>query len=105
MLCTTTLYDEKEETENCILNSVTVANYARRFLLGRWSFLGPGSEKKWFGMCDKPEGDGDKTAELMMLNFVKSGHRMFRATSALRNPPGPGILVQVEARPRDRSAI
>ena len=36
---------ENEETENCEMNSVTVANYARRLLLGRWTFLGPGSEK------------------------------------------------------------
>ena len=28
-------------TEKCFMNSVTVANYARRFLLGRWSFFGP----------------------------------------------------------------
>ena len=37
---------------------VTVANYARRFLLGRWSFWGLGSEKKWYGTySDKPDGD------------------------------------------------
>ena len=30
------------------MNSVTVANYARKFLLGRWSFLGPGPEKKFY---------------------------------------------------------
>ena len=48
--CTTTLYRENEETqEKCIMNSVTVSNYARRFLLGRWSFWEPGSEKKWYG--------------------------------------------------------
>ena len=40
------VWRERGNTEKCIMNSVTVANYARRFLLGRWSFLGPGSEKK-----------------------------------------------------------
>ena len=66
------------------MNSVTVANYACRFLLGRWSFLVPGSEKTWHGICsDKPDGDWDKTAERMMLNFAESGHLVFRATSAL----------------------
>ena len=75
---------ERGNTEKCILNSVTVANYARRFLLGRWSFLGPGSEKKWYGTCsDKPDGEWDMTAEIMMLNFAESGHPIFRATSAL----------------------
>ena len=39
--CTTTLKGENKETQKkCETNSVTVANYARRFSLGRWSFLG-----------------------------------------------------------------
>ena len=66
------------------MNSVTVANCARRLLLGRWSFWGPGSEKKWCGTySDKPDGNCDKTAERMMLNFAESGHPIFRASSAL----------------------
>ena len=66
------------------MNSVTVANYARRFSRGRWSFLGPGSEKKWYRTySDKPGGDWDKIAEIIMLNFAESGHSIFRATSAL----------------------
>ena len=83
--CTTTfVWRERGNTEKCIVNSVTVANYARRFLLGRWSFFGPGSEKKWYGTySDKPDGDWDKTAERMMLNFAESGHPIFHATSAL----------------------
>ena len=32
---------------------------------------------------DKPDGDWDKTAELMMLTFAESGHPVFRATSTL----------------------
>ena len=48
------LYNDKEwrergNTETCETNAVTVANYARRFPHGRWSFWGPGSEKKWYG--------------------------------------------------------
>ena len=76
---------ERGNTEKCEMNSVTVANYASRFLLGRWwSLLGPGSEKKWFGTySDKPDGDWGRTAERMMLNFAESGHPMFRAASAL----------------------
>ena len=34
------VWRERGNTEKCITNSVTVTNYARRFLLGRWSFLG-----------------------------------------------------------------
>ena len=75
---------EQGNTEKCETNSVTVANSARRFPLGRWSFLELGSEKKWYGTySDKPDGKWDKTAERMMLNFAESGHPIFRATSAL----------------------
>ena len=66
------------------MNSVTIANYARRFLLGRRPFMESGSEKKLYGTySDKPDGDWDKTAELLMLNFAESGHPVFRATSTL----------------------
>ena len=61
-----------------------VATYARRFPLGRSSFLGPGLEKKWYGTySDKPDGDFDKTGEQMMLNFAESEHPVFRASSAV----------------------
>ena len=75
---------ERGNKENSIMNSATGTNYARKFLPGRWSFLGPGSEKKWYGTySDKPDGEWDKTAEGMMLNFAESGRPVFRATSAL----------------------
>ena len=65
-------------------DSVKVSNYARRFPLGRWSFLGPGSEKEWYGTySDKPDGDWDKTAVQMMLNLAESRHPKICATSAL----------------------
>ena len=57
---------------------------AKRFPPGRWSFLGPGSEKKWFSTCiDRPRGEWDRVAELMMIKFGESGHPVFRATSPL----------------------
>ena len=78
------VWRERRNTVKCIMNSVTVATYARKFLLGRWAFLGPGSEKKWYGVySDKPDGEWDKTAEGMMLHFAESGHTIFRATRAL----------------------
>ena len=33
----------------CFSNSEKVNNYARRFQLGHWSFLGPGDEDKSYG--------------------------------------------------------
>ena len=77
-------WEEKGNTEKCEFNSRTVANYARRFPRGHWSFLGPGSEKKWCGThSDKPDGKWDETAERMMHNFSEAAHPIFRATSVL----------------------
>ena len=74
---------EKGNTETCEYNSKKIADYARKFQRGRWSFLGPGSEKKWCGTySDKPDGSWDKTAHQMMMNFSESGHPIFRASSA-----------------------
>ena len=79
------IWRELGNTEKCEMNSVTVANYARRFLLERWSFLGPGPEKTFYGTYSpKPDGDWDRTAERRMLNFAESGHPILRATSALK---------------------
>ena len=83
--CTTTLYGENEETQkNVSLILLQLRNLLRRFLFGRWSCLELGSEKKWYGTYSvKPDGDWDKTADRMRLNFAESGHPVFRATSAL----------------------
>ena len=48
------------------------------------SFIGPGSEKKWYSISeDSPQGEWDRMAEKMMLEFVERGHPIFRATSPL----------------------
>ena len=74
---------EDNETE-CIANSTLVSLFAKRFPAGRWSFLGPGSETKWHSPYnERPEGEWDKVAELMMNKFGESGHPVFRATSPL----------------------
>ena len=68
----------------CFASALRVTEYARKFTQGHWSFLEPGSEKKWYGThARKPDGECDKTAEGMMLDFAESGHPVFRATSAL----------------------
>ena len=48
-MCNDITWREKGNTEGCEYNSKTIADYARKFPCGRWSFLGPGSEKKWYG--------------------------------------------------------
>ena len=83
--CSTTLYGEKKEMQrNVKIILVQLVNYARRFLRGHLSFLGPGPEKKWYGtFSDKPDVVCDKTAEDMMLEFADTIHPIFRASCAL----------------------
>ena len=73
-----------DNEQECELNANFVSIYARRFSTGRWSFLGPGSEKKWYSThVRKPQGEWDRVAELMVVKFGESGHPVFRATSPL----------------------
>ena len=44
----------------------------KRFGKGQWSFIGPGSEKKWYCISeDSPQGVWDNMAERMLLEFAK----------------------------------
>ena len=46
--CSMTL-SEKRMMRNCISNAEKVKNYAMKFSQEHWTFLGPGSEEKWYG--------------------------------------------------------
>ena len=82
----------KNEQE-CELNANLVSIYARRFSPGRWSFLGPGSEKKWYSTHDsKPQGEWDRVAELMMIKFGESRHPVFRLSRGVLKSKGGGKL-------------
>ena len=75
--------ESKRKQERCEFNSQTVSDYARRFPRGHWSFLGPGSEEKWYGThTNRPDGSWSQSAENMMANFTGSSHPVFRASSA-----------------------
>ena len=56
---------------------------AKRFGIGQWSFIGPGSEKKWYPSENSPQGAWDHDAEEMLLRFAESGHPIFRSTTPL----------------------
>ena len=73
-------YDNKDE---CLKNANYVKTFARRFGIGQWSFIGPGSEKKWYSSENSPQGAWDHIAEDMLLEFAESGHPIFRATTPL----------------------
>ena len=73
-------YDNKVE---CLKNAEFVKTFAKRFGIGQWSFIGPGSEKKWYPSENSPQGEWDYIAEDMLLKFAESGHPIFRATTPL----------------------
>ena len=74
----------KDNKKECESNAQLVSLFARRFGARQWSFLGPGSEEKWYSIsADSPQGEWDMVAEMIMLKFAESGHPVFRATSPL----------------------
>ena len=87
-----TFFGELQEMmKNCVANSLDVAQHTPNgfFPLGCWSYLGLGCEKKWYGThVNKPHGECNRAAEIMVVNFTESGHLVFQATS----PVGRGEL-------------
>ena len=73
----------KDNRDECLANAGVVKVLARRFGIGQWSFLGPGSEKKWYSSENSPQGAWDNVAEQMLQEFAESGHPTFRATTPL----------------------
>ena len=69
------IWGTKDNEQECIVNATLVSLFAKRFPAGRWSFLGPGSEKKWYSTYnERPRGEWDRVAELMVIKFGESGH-------------------------------
>ena len=64
-------------------NAGVVKVVARKFGVGQWTFIGPGSEKKCYSAENSPQGAYDDIAEEMLLEFAESGHPTFRATTPL----------------------
>ena len=75
--------DGKGNKEQCLKDADFVKTFAKRFGIGQWSFIGPGSEKKWYPSENSPQGEWDHIAEDMLLRFAESGHPIFRATTPL----------------------
>ena len=89
--CSTTSHgDLKDNKKECESNAQLVSLYAKRLGAGQWSFLGPGSEKKWYSISeDSRQGEWDKMAENMKVTLAESGHPVFRATCPLSR----GVLI------------
>ena len=74
----------KDNEKECLANAKLVSLYAKRFGKGQWSFIGPGSEKKWYCNSEhSPRGVWDNIAEKMLLEFAERGCPIFRATTPL----------------------
>ena len=77
-------WTKKGNCDECSSNSEKVKDFAKRFPLGHWSFLGPGEEEN--GMertVTNLKDSGTTAADVMVANLEDSGHRVFRASSAL----------------------
>ena len=73
----------KDNKKECESSAELVSICAKRLAAGQWSFLGPGSEKKWYSTYnERPRGEWDRVAELMMIKFRASGHQVFRTTTS-----------------------
>ena len=75
--------DRKGNKDECLANAGVVKVLARKFGIGQWLFIGPGSEKKWYSAENSPPGAWDHIADKMLLEFAGSGHPTFRATTPL----------------------
>ena len=74
----------KDNEKECLANAKLVSLYAKRFGKGQWSFVGPGSEKKWYSFSeDSPQGIWNHIAEKMLVEFAESGCPIFRVTKPL----------------------
>ena len=61
----------KDNKQQCLRDADFVKTFAKRFGIGQWSFIGPGSEKKWYPSENSPQGEWDRIAEDMLLEFAK----------------------------------
>ena len=79
--------DSKGNKDECLANAGVMKVLARKCGVGQWSFIGPGSEKKWYSSEKCPHGAWGNVAEQMLLEFAESD-LTFRATT----PLSKGIL-------------
>ena len=75
---------QREEIQNNVFQILNKLRTTRRNSRRHWTFLGPGSEKKWYGtLSEKLEGKLDSTATRLVKRFKESGHPVFKSISAL----------------------
>ena len=75
--------DRKGNKDEFLANAGVVKVLSRKFGVGQWSFIGPGSDQKWSSAENSPQGAWDNIAEEMLLEFAECGHLTFSATTPL----------------------
>ena len=66
----------KDKEKECLANAKLLSLHAKRL----WSFVGPGSEKKWYCISeDSPQGVWDNMAERVLLDSAESDSPICRA--------------------------
>ena len=68
----------KSDDQNCISNAENVKNYAKKFLPRHWTFVGPGSKKRWFG--------DSRSTRTVGLHSQQNGTAIERNWSSLSSP-------------------
>ena len=82
----------KNNDDKCISNAEKRKDHAKRFQPGHWTFLGPGSEKWWYG--DSHGREWNCTANKIGQRIKSTGHPIFTCISTLSR----GILKQRTAK-------
>ena len=72
------LWRSEDNEQECDANATLVSVFAQSFPPGRWSFFGPGLEKKWYSSyTDRPRGEWDRVAESMMIRVREKADTQF----------------------------
>ena len=70
------LWEFEGNERECNANATLVSIFAKRFQEDVGHFFGLGSEKKWYSSyIDRPQGECDRIAELMMIKFSEADTR------------------------------
>ena len=73
--------------KTCTRNSSSVAECAKKFSRGHWSFFALGSEEKWYvTLAHEPDGLLKKGAEEMLIICAESRHPFFQRNERVLCP-------------------
>ena len=85
--------DRKDNKDECLKNAESVKALSRRFGIGQWSFIGPGSEKKWHSAENSPQGAWTTLRSKCCWNLQKVD-----TLFSVQRLHCPGVLSKAKAR-------